>query len=350
MYVWLDALANYITAIGYGSDDPKRHRRVQPLLARRSPPHGQGDHAPPLRLLARLPARRRPAHCPKPITAHGWLLFDNSKMSKSKGNIVRTETILDAFGDHVYAKQFPDSTKQERDLFAADVLRYFLLREIPFGQDGSFSFDALVTRYNADLANGYGNLVSRTLSHDRQVLATAQSKTPRSQLARLLSGTPHRDPKPPGAARSARRLRRPDARLDRAAPRRILQRASAAKPSSATTLAEIAALHHRSSTASSPRQALEARQGLRSLTAAAARDRLYTAAEAIRIITALLHPFCPAATAKVWAPTRPRRHRTGNPTTGELSDSRTGAASSPAQNSAPSPPSSPAPTKDSYRP
>src|SRR6185437_15453586 len=56
------------------------------------------------------------------------------------------------------------STKRERDLFATDVLRYFLLREIPFGQDGSFSFDALVTRYNADLANGYGNLVSRTLA------------------------------------------------------------------------------------------------------------------------------------------------------------------------------------------
>ena len=55
-------------------------------------------------------------------------------------------------------------TKAQQDLFAADVLRYFLLREIPFGQDGSFSFDALITRYNADLANGYGNLVSRTLN------------------------------------------------------------------------------------------------------------------------------------------------------------------------------------------
>ena len=54
--------------------------------------------------------------------------------------------------------------KHEQDLFASDVLRYFLLREIPFGQDGSFSFDALVQRYNSDLANGYGNLVSRTLT------------------------------------------------------------------------------------------------------------------------------------------------------------------------------------------
>src|ERR1035437_9209879 len=55
-------------------------------------------------------------------------------------------------------------TKAQQDLFASDVIRYFLLREIPFGQDGSFSFDALITRYNADLANGYGNLVSRTLA------------------------------------------------------------------------------------------------------------------------------------------------------------------------------------------
>ena len=81
---------------------------------------------------------------PKCITVHGWLLFEESKMSKSRGNIVRAETILDVLG--------------------ADALRYFLLREIVFGQDGSFSFDALVQRYNSDLANGLGNLASRTLT------------------------------------------------------------------------------------------------------------------------------------------------------------------------------------------
>jgi len=81
---------------------------------------------------------------PRQIVAHGWLLFEQSKMSKSRGNIVRAETILDVLG--------------------ADALRYFLLREIVFGQDGSFSFDALVQRYNSDLANGYGNLASRTLA------------------------------------------------------------------------------------------------------------------------------------------------------------------------------------------
>ena len=81
---------------------------------------------------------------PKHIVAHGWLLFEQDKMSKSKGNIVRAETILDVLG--------------------ADALRYFLLREVVFGQDGSFSFDALVQRYNADLANDLGNLASRTLT------------------------------------------------------------------------------------------------------------------------------------------------------------------------------------------
>ena len=171
VYVWLDALANYVTAIGYGAEDRDDLTAEQKLdeqakFARYWPAdlHLVGKEItrfhcvywPAILLAAGLPL-------PKSIVANGWLLFEESKMSKSRGNIVRTETILDAFGDEVYGKQFPDSTKADRDLFAADVLRYFLLREIPFGQDGTFSFDALITRYNADLANGYGNLVSRTL-------------------------------------------------------------------------------------------------------------------------------------------------------------------------------------------
>ena len=78
------------------------------------------------------------------MKANGWLLFDQGKMSKSRGNIVRADTV--------------------REVLGADALRYFLLREIPFGQDGNFSFDALVQRYNGDLANGYGNLVSRVVN------------------------------------------------------------------------------------------------------------------------------------------------------------------------------------------
>ncbi|HEY5331072.1 MAG TPA: methionine--tRNA ligase subunit beta [Acidobacteriaceae bacterium] len=167
MYVWLDALANYMTAVGYGSDAPEdvadfaRYWPADLHIMAKEITRQHCVYWPAFLLAAGIPL-------PKAVTAHGWLLFDNSKMSKSKGNIVRTETILDGFGDHVYGKQFPDSTKPERDLFAADVMRYFLLREIPFGQDGSFSFDALITRYNADLANGYGNLVSRTANMIQQ--------------------------------------------------------------------------------------------------------------------------------------------------------------------------------------
>ena len=158
VYVWLDALANYITAIGYGSSDPAE----QAKFARYWPAdiHLIGKEIsrfhcvywPAFLMAAGLPL-------PKAVVANGWLLFEESKMSKSRGNVVRAETILEAFG-----ALKPDLPKREQDLFGADVLRYFLLLEIPFGQDGSFSFDALVQRYNSDLANGYGNLVSRTLT------------------------------------------------------------------------------------------------------------------------------------------------------------------------------------------
>jgi methionyl-tRNA synthetase len=188
IYVWLDALANYMTALGYGSDDDSLWQKFW-QTNEQSPLHLVGKEItrfhcvywPAFLLAAKLPL-------PKQITANGWLLFDNSKMSKSKGNVVRTETILDAFGTLCpppvdstsvpqrlkpqesggdgdgTAEAVPLTSAHDRDLFATDVLRYYLLREIPFGQDGSFSFDSLVTRYNADLANGYGNLVSRTLN------------------------------------------------------------------------------------------------------------------------------------------------------------------------------------------
>jgi methionyl-tRNA synthetase len=169
IYVWLDALANYMTAIGYGSDDPAEQEKFKKYwpadlhLVGKEIIRFHCVYWPAFLLAAGLPL-------PKAITAHGWLLFEESKMSKSRGNIVRTETILDAFGtlkpkpvDGPGPELSDEYWKREQDLFAADVLGYFLLREIPFGQDGSFSFDALLQRYNSDLANGYGNLVSRTL-------------------------------------------------------------------------------------------------------------------------------------------------------------------------------------------
>jgi methionyl-tRNA synthetase len=143
IYVWLDALANYITAIGYGSDDPADKAKFAKFWP--ADIHLIGKE------ISRFHCVYWPAFLmaagiatPKSVRANGWLLFDDTKMSKSLGNIVRAETIDEVLG--------------------ADALRYFLLREIPFGQDGSFTFDALVRRYNGDLANGYGNLVSRVVN------------------------------------------------------------------------------------------------------------------------------------------------------------------------------------------
>ena len=143
IYVWLDALANYITALGYGSDDlqdQKKFRKFWPAEMHLIGKEISRFHCVywPAFLMAASIAP------PRSVRANGWLLFDQGKMSKSRGNIVRAETVMEVLG--------------------ADALRYFLLREIPFGQDGSFSFDALVQRYNGDLANGYGNLVSRVVN------------------------------------------------------------------------------------------------------------------------------------------------------------------------------------------
>ena len=164
-YVWLDALANYITALGYGDPSDAAREKLASFwpadvqLVGKEIVRFHCIYWPAFLLAAGLPL-------PRKIVAHGWLLFEESKMSKSRGNIVRTETILDAFGT-----LRPELDKSQQDRFGADVLRYFLLREIPFGQDGSFSFDALLTRYNSDLANGYGNLVSRTLKMVEQYFA-----------------------------------------------------------------------------------------------------------------------------------------------------------------------------------
>jgi len=140
VYVWLDALANYITALGYGSEDDEKFKKFWPAdmhLIGKEISRFHCVYWPAFLMAAGIPV-------PRSVRANGWLLFDQGKMSKSRGNIVRAETVQDVLG--------------------ADALRYFLLREIPFGQDGNFSFDALVQRYNGDLANGYGNLVSRVVN------------------------------------------------------------------------------------------------------------------------------------------------------------------------------------------
>jgi methionyl-tRNA synthetase len=135
-YVWFDALATYMSAVeGEGLWPADLHLIGKEIV------RFHAIYWPAFLMAAGL-------ELPKQIFAHGWLLFENDKMSKSRGNIVRAEPIKEVMG--------------------ADALRYFLLREVVFGQDGSFSYDALVGRYNSDLANGLGNLASRTLTMVKQ--------------------------------------------------------------------------------------------------------------------------------------------------------------------------------------
>jgi methionyl-tRNA synthetase len=286
IYVWLDALANYMTAVGYGGGSPQdaadfaRWWPADVHLVGKEITRFHCVYWPAFLLAANLPL-------PKAITAHGWLLFDNSKMSKSRGNIVRTETILDAFGDHVYGKQFPESSKQERDLYAADVLRYFLLREIPFGQDGSFSFDALVTRYNADLANGYANLVSRSLTMIGKSFGGAFQQELAEQAARgaelaeqtesfsaareTLSKTIREAPEYFGCNDFANLLASVSASITSVdkffSDEKPWKLAASGSPEDRLRLSEILCL----------------------------------TCDSVRIITALLYPFLPTATGKVWA-------------------------------------------------
>jgi methionyl-tRNA synthetase len=294
IYVWLDALANYMTALGYGSDDTTLLDKFWPAdlhLVGKEITRFHCVYWPAFLLAAGIAL-------PKQITAHGWLLFDNSKMSKSKGNIVRTETILEGFGEDVYAKQFPDSTKDDRDFFASDVLRYFLLREIPFGQDGSFSFDAMITRYNADLANGYGNLVSRTLTLIAKTSGSVLEDCPEANSLVFYQAPRIETPSQPER-------------------QEILSASEGQLLGWAITKAVEAFISHMDKTAPTDALAAVARAVTAvdafmssrkpwaatdtELSQAGRRSTLYTAAESIRIITALLYPILPFATAKVWS-------------------------------------------------
>ena len=138
VYVWVDALTNYITALGYGSDDTSLFEKFWPAEVHLMGKEIVRFHSiiwPAILMALDLPL-------PKKVYGHGWLLLGNDKMSKSKGNTLDPVTLCDKFG--------------------ADAVRYFLLREVPFGQDGVYTNRSLLTRINADLANDLGNLVSRT--------------------------------------------------------------------------------------------------------------------------------------------------------------------------------------------
>jgi len=236
-YVWFDALCTYMSAVdGEGLWPADLHLIGKEIL------RFHAVYWPAFLWAADLPL-------PKRLFAHGWLLFENDKMSKSKGNMVRATPIKEALG--------------------ADALRYYLLREVVFGQDGNFSYDALVQRYNSDLANGLGNLASRTLALIHQ---NCNGKIPDG-------------PGDPAIAQTARIAI--DSALDSyewlnfskaletvwtlisAVDKFIVERApwNLAKSGDTTKLA----------------------------------DTLYTAAEALRIVTALVFPVIPESAAKIWS-------------------------------------------------
>ncbi len=136
-YVWFDALTAYLSAVGGPDYERRGYWPADVHLVGKDIIRFHTVYWPAFLMAAMLPL-------PKQVWSHGWFLMDAAKMSKSKGNVVTPRPIVGVLG--------------------MDALRYYLLRETVFGQDGNFSYDALVTRYNADLANGLGNLASRTLT------------------------------------------------------------------------------------------------------------------------------------------------------------------------------------------
>jgi len=235
-YVWFDALSTYMSAVAGENLWPADLHLIGKEIAR-----FHAIYWPAFLWAADLPL-------PKRIYAHGWLLFENDKMSKSRGNMKRPLPIAQVMG--------------------VDALRYFLLREVVFGQDGNFSYDAVVQRYNSDLANGLGNLASRTLALIHQ---NCGGKIPAGP------GDPE-----------------------------IAQAAAVAVDSASDSFDQLnfsKALETIWSLIGAVDKFIVERAPWKQAKAgetAALNETLYTAAEALRIVTALVYPVIPESAAKIW--------------------------------------------------
>jgi methionyl-tRNA synthetase len=245
-YVWFDALTAYLSAVG-GPDYEKRGMWPADVhLVGKDIIRFHTVYWPAFLMAAMLPL-------PKQVWAHGWFLMDAAKMSKSKGNVVLPRPIANMLG--------------------MDALRYFLLREVVFGQDGNFSYDALVTRYNSDLANGLGNLASRTAAMLEKNFA---GKVPKPGV---------RLPQDDVLAKEAQNaIGEVLERYDKFEFARALE-----------TIWSVIAAADKYLTTEQP-WALGSSSDEESRKATI----LWTTAELLRIVTALAHPVLPESTTKVW--------------------------------------------------
>ncbi|MCW5977087.1 MAG: methionine--tRNA ligase [Bryobacteraceae bacterium] len=241
-YVWFDALMTYMSAVAGEDLWPADLHLIGKEIVR-----FHAIYWPAFLMAAEWPL-------PKRVFAHGWLLFQEDKMSKSKGNIVRATPIQEVMG--------------------VDALRYFLLREIVFGQDGNFSYDALVGRYNSDLANGLGNFTSRTLSMIGQ----------------------YRGGKAPGGAAGV------NPEIEQAAAKTIESFMSSWERFDFSRALEAVwafiSMLDKFIVEQAPWNIVKNKDAESQARLDAA---LYTAAEALRIVTALLAPAMPQSAEKIWA-------------------------------------------------
>ncbi|HQD50143.1 MAG TPA: methionine--tRNA ligase [Defluviitaleaceae bacterium] len=249
VYVWIDALSNYVTALGYFSDNDEEYKKYWPADV-----HLVGKEIVRFHTIiwpAILMALGEPL--PKKVFGHGWLIIDGGKMSKSKGNVVDPKVLVDRYG--------------------SDALRYFLLREIAFGQDGNFNNEALIQRINSDLANDFGNLLSRTIAMIQKYF---NGQLPEEKAATAF-----------------------DQDLKNTAKETIIKMEEAMeKLLFSDSLAEIWNLIRRANKYIDETQpwVLAKDESNKAQLAGV----LYNLAEVLRIVSILIQPFMPATTPKVW--------------------------------------------------